>query len=261
MKLSIQRFNLTFKKSVVSIALAGLLALSGIFSHSASQVCFAQETTKTTNTDMPGTIDDRRGPLFKKFAWFNSQKSRPNQRRYALEVRDWANKPKPFLGAFLFSCLVSGLAIAFFPGTVKNARRVCRKHYWKCFGRALLTNISLFMLFRIFIESQLTVPLAILFAGTLELLLVAGLAVSICMIGESLLTKLKFDKIASFSSRPAIRNLLIIITGCLVTALIVQIPDLGKLPRIGVRLIMLIATLGEGGLLYCLSNSRKEESL
>lgn len=178
------------------------------------------------------------------------------QKKYAVEIRKWANKPKPPIAAFLFCCLLSGLALGFFPRLAEAAKETCRKHYWRCFGRALVTNISLFIMFRIFVDNKVTQPLAILFAGVLQFLLIAGLAISILMVGESLVGKLRLDSPGFVATRPRLKNILIIFAGALITTLFIQIPDLGKLPKPGMRIVLLIATLGEGGLLAYL---RKRE--
>lgn len=234
--------------SVAALAMAfACLIANASFSPGIAQMPMTKEQIQQNKTDNFSFLD--------RLAALKREREMQPGRRYALEVREWLNEPKPPLATFLFSALVSALALAFFPGAIETATRHCKKHYWRCFGRALLTNICLFLLFRVSIESKITTPLALLFAGVLELFIAAGLALGIIMMGESLLAKLAPNFL---QDRPRARKTLIILLGSLFATLIIQIPGLGRLPRPGSRLMLLLATLGEGGLLALLQNKNKE---
>lgn len=236
--------------SVAALAMIFVFQIANAsFSPGIAQTPENREQIQKQKTDSFGILD--RLATLKK-----DGEMRPG-RRYALEVREWLNEPKPPLATFLFSALVSAIALAFFPGAVETATRHCKQHYWRCFGRALITNICLFLLFRVSIESNITTPLALLFAGVLELFIAAGLALGIIMIGESLLAKLSPDFL---KDRPRARKTLIILLGSLFATLIIQIPALGRLPRPGSRLMLLLATLGEGGLLALLQKKKENQS-
>lgn len=241
-------------RSRFAIAMAALALVlfsligSASYSPAIAQMPEPKEQNQLQKVDSFGILD--------RLAAVKKEREKRLGRRYALEVKEWLNEPKPPLATFLFNVLVSALALAFFPGTIEAATRLCKQHYWRCFGRALLTNISLFLLFRVSIESKITTPLAFLFAGVLEFFIAAGLALGIIMIGESLLSRLAPNFL---QDRPRIRKTLIILLGSLFATLIIQIPGLGRLPRPGSRLMLLLATLGEGGLLALLQKRNENE--
>lgn len=169
------------------------------------------------------------------------------------EVREWANTPKPPGQFFILCALISVIALGFFPKLTRESQNACKEKFWRCFGRAILTNICLILLFRVFIGAKVTAPLAILFAGFYELLLVAGLAISTCLIGSVVLGKLGIEKVSFVENHPKLKYFLIVLVGCFIMTLIAQTPGIGKLPHIGIRLAILIAALGEGGLLAVLA--------
>ena len=177
----------------------------------------------------------------------------------AQEFRKWANEKKPPARTFALCLLLSLIGVGFFPELIEKAKAACRSEFWRCFGRAFLLNICLLVLFRAFLETKVTLPASILFVGFFELLLMAGLAVSICLIGEGIATKSGITKIEAIKRRPKLSAFVIVFIGCFLITLLTQIPGIGQLPPIGVRLAILIAALGEGGLITIFLNRNKVE--
>ncbi len=253
-----KKLNYKFKlpeKILLWLSLS-ILAITLLFSVSPVEAQTQPEVQETVQSARQESVSEKKSFLDNFPRLQKERQKLKKKKKYVVEIQNWQNKPKPPVASFLFCCLISGLAIGFFAGLSEESKAACKSHYWRCFGRALVANISLFVMFRIFIENKVTQPLAILFAGVLQLLLVAGLAVSILMIGESLVTRLKLDRPQFISLRPKLKNLLIIFAGSLIACLLIQIPDLGRLPKPGMRIVLLIATLGEGGLLAVLRRKR-----
>lgn len=182
----------------------------------------------------------------------------PNERRIAQQTfRKWANEPKPFGATLLLCIFISSISLGFFPKATKEAVACVKSSFWSCLGRAILTNICLIILFRVFITSKATMPISFMMIGILELLLLIGLSISIYLIGERITNRIGLNKLEILSSRHRVRTFISIFVGSILIALIVQIPELGKFPPIGVRLATLIAALGEGGILISLLAKQK----
>lgn len=175
-----------------------------------------------------------------------------NKRIAQQEFRQWANEAKPFGKTALLCVFIAVIGLGFFPRVMEISQNAVRTSFWRCLGRALVTNVSLLILFRVFVGAKATVPLSILLIGLTELLLLAGLAVSICLFGNQIAKRTGIQNLSFIKSRPKIGHLISISIGSILMALLVQIPELGQLPPIGTRLAVLIATVGEGGLLVYL---------
>ncbi|MBX9696180.1 MAG: hypothetical protein K2Z81_27575, partial [Cyanobacteria bacterium] len=174
---------------------------------------------------------------------------RSHEQAPIVAFRLWAKSPKPFvpmLGIFIF---VGILGNAFFASQIAVAQECCRLQFWRCLGRAFLVGVMIGMSQRILLALKLTVPLSILLAGVVQFCLFAGLCVAITLIGERILKKTGISQIPWLSEHPRVYMFLRIVVGSLLLALIGQIPSIGRLPQIGIRLVMLVAILGAGGLL------------
>jgi hypothetical protein len=166
-----------------------------------------------------------------------------------LSFKHWASERKRFFPSFMF-CFFAGLiGVAFFPKQIAVAQQCCTTRFWSCLGRSILILITLLISVIVLDRLVITAALATLLVAILELILIAGLAVGVSVIGERVVDRTGLAKMNFFISHPRFATFTKILIGSLIIALIVQIPGLGKLPRIGIRIATLIAILGAGGLL------------
>jgi hypothetical protein len=169
-------------------------------------------------------------------------------RRPLLAFRIWANRPKPFIPSFLFCLIVSSAAWAFMSKPLTSAGSFCRKRFWRSLFLGVFATIFAVFLARLLFLTQIGTPLAICLAGALQLGLLLGLSVVSSLLGEAVLTK--FGQSESLASSPRAKRLLELAIGALIFALLLRIPGVFGLPRIGVRVVLLICQLGLGGLIY-----------
>ncbi|MBI2810235.1 MAG: hypothetical protein HYX67_05340 [Candidatus Melainabacteria bacterium] len=141
------------------------------------------------------------------------------RRRPLLYFRMWANKPLPMVPSFLFLLFITVVASELMPAFTTAAR-------------------ALF-------ASEIGVPLAVLSLAVLEFFLLVGTTISVTLIGQTILSVLS-PKRAPSAKRHWVKRLAAPLVGSLLLSLLLIIPPLGILPRVGIRLIMLLSFLGMG---------------
>lgn len=166
-----------------------------------------------------------------------------------MAFRRWAYQSKPFVPAFLFSLFIGLVGTSFFPKNITVAQECCMKSFWRSLGRAFLAITVLVIFIRILILLQVTVPLATVLVAVLQLAIISGLSVGISLLGDRIFCKTGLAKLSFMEEHPRWATFFRILIGSLLIALICQIPGIGRLPRIGIRIVVLIAILGLGGLL------------
>jgi len=169
--------------------------------------------------------------------------------RPGLTFRAWANKPKPFLASFLFCAFISIIGTGFFPGFINSARAATRKKFWSCLGVSVMVLITGLMLSTVLYLIEIGITLAHLIAACLQLILLAGLCVAVSTMGHAILARTGLSRSDWAARHPRLFNLLVVFTGSLLFALMVQIPGFGKIPPVGIRIAVLLALVGAGGLL------------
>ncbi len=173
-----------------------------------------------------------------------------------MAFRRWAHERKPFFPTFLFCLFVGLVGVSFFPTSISNAEEACKKSFWRCLGRAFLVGTVLVISVRILNQLQITLPLSTVLLAVLQMGILAGLSVGISLIGDRLIIKTGFAKLPFMAEHPRLVTFMQILIGSLMIALIAQIPGIGRLPRIGIRIALLIAILGVGGLLKARQRSQ-----
>jgi len=205
----------------------------------------------------PGMDDEDRARIekFKRLvpdrwrAWLPDARRQAHHHTPVLSYKYWSNEPKRFAPTLLF-CLFTGLVgVAFFSRQVTVAQECCKTQFWRCFFKASLSGITLLISVIVLDRLGITGALATTLLAVLELVVVAGLSVGVSLIGERVLEKTGLARLEYFKSHPRMTTFTKVFIGSLIIALIVQIPGLGRLPRIGIRIATLIAVLGAGGLL------------
>lgn len=165
----------------------------------------------------------------------------------------WANLPKPFGPCFLFILFISVSVTSVMPVWVKKAEMFCKQSFWRTFFVGCLIATLTITLIRGALLSMFGWPMSVLVAGAFQLSLLVGLSVMVLLIGESLGYYLKLD---AWIKRPDVRRLACLVLGTLICVALLQIPGIGILPKIGTRLVAMLALVGLGGLY----RSRQRES-
>lgn len=185
------------------------------------------------------------------------QSRQANRKGPLMVFRHWAQERKPFVATFLFCMFIGLLGSAFFPNQVSVAQECCRSQFWKCLGKAILVGMTVIVTVRILDLLLIANPLTTLLLALLELAVVAGLSVGVSLIGEGL-TRNTLENSDYFKTHPRLATFTKIFLGSLILAIIVQIPGAGLLPRIGIRIALLVAILGAGGLLKTKFGTQRE---
>ncbi|HEY9870534.1 MAG TPA: hypothetical protein V6D08_15320, partial [Candidatus Obscuribacterales bacterium] len=171
--------------------------------------------------------------------------------------RAWADKPLPVVPAFLF-CLVTGLAAwALLPGTLGAAEELCRSSFWKSLLAGAFTVVAGAIFARCLFVSQIGQPLAWLTLGVLEFGLILGTAVSSKLIGDSILARSGLAGKAPLAGRAWLERAIPLAVGTALVCLLLLIPGFAGFPRIGIRLVMLVAFLGFGGVVRAATAGRR----
>jgi len=161
--------------------------------------------------------------------------------------RHWANKPLRVVPAFFFILFATIVAQELAPARISASRDCCRKQFWRSFWRGSLLGILMVSLARPLFKSEIGMPLGWMVIACLEFLLLAGLTISTTLIGERLMGWMPFMK--EPRKHPLLCRVLVALAGTVFVALILAIPGLGRLPRLGTRLCMLLCVLGAGAFL------------
>jgi hypothetical protein len=157
----------------------------------------------------------------------------------------WANERKRFFPAFAFLLFTSILISSCAPRWMTSAQGECKHHFWKSFLQGLLMVALGITAVRAGLVTMIGWPMAVLLAGLLQIALLGGLSCLILLIGQAFGHYLRLEK---WITRPDVRRLTCIVIGCLLIALMLQIPGVATLPRIGTRLVAMLAIVGLGGL-------------
>jgi hypothetical protein len=165
----------------------------------------------------------------------------------------WANQRKPFGPSLVFLLFFSVTLSSLLPRWMSKSQVECKSHFWKSFLHGALVLAVAITSVRASLLTMIGWPLAIICMGLVQLFVIAGLTVLVLSLGQSIGFHLKVEK---WITRPDVRRLFCILIGAVVCAALLQIPGVGILPRIGTRLVMLLAVVGVGGLF----RSRHRES-
>lgn len=167
------------------------------------------------------------------------------RRRPLLYFRMWANKPLPPVLSFLFLLFISLVASEVMPSRLEVARRYYATHYWRSLWSGIVACLLFVTLARALFASEIGVPLAIVSLAALEFFVLIGVAISSSLVGQTVLSIFS-GKQAAPLKRQWFERLAAPLLGSFLLTLLLLIPPLGILPRIGIRLIMLLSFLGMG---------------
>ncbi len=175
----------------------------------------------------------------------NSLKKEDLRRRPLLYFRLWANKPLPLVPSFLFLFFITVVASEIMPARMEVARRYYANNYWRSLWSGILATLLFTTSARALFASEIGVPLAVVSLAALEFFILIGTTISTTLIGQTILSVLN-PKRAPATTRHWAKRLAAPLVGSLLLSLLLIIPPLGILPRVGIRLIMLLSFLGMG---------------
>lgn len=174
--------------------------------------------------------------------------NRPPEHQPMRAFRSWLQSKRPFIPVFLILMFSSLTVCSFFPTQIATAQDACRRQFWRCIGKGILVTILTATAARILVAINFT-HLALVAMAFVQFVALAGLCVSISLIGTRILDKCGLSEKSWMLAHPRWAVFFAVLIGCLIVALITQIPGLGRFPKLGLRIVMLIAILGAGGLL------------
>lgn len=182
-----------------------------------------------------------------------------NVRRPFLFFRDSINKPwKPFKLFLMMIGLAAALGLLA-PAAVRAATDKCRSRFFGSLAAAFIFTICLLTLARFAFQSEALVPLALLSIGVVQFAYVLGIGLGINVICRILMVRLTDNKkLTALQKRLWSVGLVFAVSSSL--ALISMVGNLGRLPRLGNRLVILVAIIGLGGLLASLYSRYRNES-
>ncbi len=172
----------------------------------------------------------------------------PALRRPFLFVREMINQKWPVGRFFILLLLTAGLTKLIIPGLVGGSLRRIRQKFFAAVACALLYSTILFSAARVAFHTTGFEPLALLCLALVQGGFVVGLGLGANLFATIL--QLKFIGARQLSTVK--NNLLYIVCLLAVVALLTLIstvPEIWRFPRIGNRVVILVAMIGLGGLI------------
>lgn len=181
------------------------------------------------------------------------------RRRPMMYWRRFADRQLPPIRTFLFLLFFNTTICLAFRKRVEVASRCVSMSFWKSLFVGIIFVVLMATGARFCFDSALYTPCALLILGVVELLSLAGLAVSSRTVGLALMNKLGYttespaDHSIDEGASPAQKQsklayLAPVFVGTILFTLITLLPGLGPLPRLGTRFVMWFSLLGMGAL-------------
>lgn len=228
----------------------------------------SQEPVKDKEQPSSSTWGSRPDFLAKKFPWLNPEESPPivldnNLRRPFLFFRDAINQRWPLGRLFLIIMLSACLTKIFAKKMVAGAQERCRKNFLICLASAFIFTTILLSVSRLAFHTDALVPMALGCIAIVQISYIVGMGLGINIFANTF-SDLICNRLGhnSKETRKTIlaRWFALVVTTVILTA-IAAIPELGRLPRLGNRLVVLVAIIGLGGLISDMrTKSRNRES-
>ncbi len=247
-KIKIETYLRSSKFLARAIVIAfGLLISASCFFCSAA---FAQEDPAPVSISAANVPDDTEAgsPFAALMPHLHPEMSKEDlRRRPLLYFRMWANKPLPLVPSFLFLFFITVVASEIMPARMEVARSYYVSHYWRSLWSGIVACLLFTTSARALFASEIGVPLAVVSLAALEFFVLIGASISTTLIGQTILSVLSAKRApAPATKRHWAKRLAAPLVGSLLLSLLLIIPPLGILPRVGIRLIMLLSFLGMG---------------
>jgi hypothetical protein len=174
-------------------------------------------------------------------------------RRPLLYWRSWANQRLPF-GRILGLLIVVSLTINYFiEPKILEAGLIYRQKWLRCFSVGVLLFTFGMIAAGIMSRMGLFAPIGVLLVATIQLAGLIGLTIGSHAIGD---TALQLTGLNEKFPKPWLKTLSRFTIGCLLLSLFLLLPAMGTLPRMGTRMLALVAAAGAGSIFLAL-RSRK----
>ncbi len=166
--------------------------------------------------------------------------------------RRWSVGP---LFCFLF--FVSAMLKVFLPGLTNLTTTRCRTNLYASLSSAFIYGTVIVTLIRFSFYNDDLAPMGIFTFGLLQLSFALGSCLGTNLFAHNLYSFItRKGEPARLAPRALIYGICLTVVA-LVMTLVSTIPNLGQLPRVGNRMVMLVAALGLGGLVNWVVNSQK----
>jgi hypothetical protein len=176
-------------------------------------------------------------------------------RRPLFYWRSWANQKLPF-GRVLGMLLMVSLTINFFiEPKILQSGLLYRKKWLRCFGLGILFFTISLISAGVLSRMGLFVPLSTLLVATVQTIGLIGLTIGAHAIGD---TTLKLARLNDKLSKPWMKTLAKFSVGCLLLSLFVLMPGRGAFPRMGTRMLALVAAAGAGSFFLAIRTKKSE---
>lgn len=167
-------------------------------------------------------------------------------RRPFLYWREWINQTLPWNRVlYVYFCATTALQI-FFGKTLVNAKEYYERKWLRNLGVGLLFGIIGMTLVGSMARMGLYAPLATVLLAAIQFVSLMGLTIAASTIGGAVLRVTRIDQRLK---RPWLQNFIPLWMGIFILSFLVLIPGFGMLPRLGNRLLSLIAAAGTGAFL------------
>ncbi len=186
-----------------------------------------------------------------------------NLRRPFLFFRDAINQSWPLGRLFFVTLLSACLAKLFAANMVAGALERCRRNFLICIASAFLYTTILLSLSRLAFQTEALIPMALGCIALVQLSYIVGMGLGVNIFANIIngMISKRFGQTSAGNKRSAIGCWLALFATVTVLTAISAIPELGRLPRLGNRLVVLVAIIGLGGLISDLrTKSRNRES-
>jgi len=169
-----------------------------------------------------------------------------------------ANRPWSLGPLFCFLFMVSALLKLCLPRLVTAATNRCRTNFFASLSTAFIYATVLITLIRFAFLSEDLTAMGVFIFGLLQLSFALGSILSVNLFAQNL-----YNIVASKKEPHGAAVTVFVWGGCLVVAAAIitaisLIPMIGPLPRLGNRMVMLLATLGLGGLVHLIAGTQRQ---
>jgi hypothetical protein len=174
-------------------------------------------------------------------------------RRPLVYWRSWANQRLPF-GRILGLLIIVSLTINYFiEPKILEAGLIYRQKWLRCFSIGVLLFTFGMIGAGIMSRMGLFAPVGVLLIATIQLSALIGLTIGAHAIGD---TTLKLSGLNNKFPKPWLKTLSKFTVGCLLLSLFLLLPGVGRLPRMGTRMLALVAAAGAGSIFLALRSPK-----
>lgn len=227
-----------------------------------------QAASNSQGGNAPSTWNTRPGFIAKKFHWINLEESPPivldnDLRRPFLFFRDAVNQRWPLGRLFFILMLSACVAKIFAKRMVAGAQECCRKNFLVCLASAFLYTTILLSASRLAFQTDALAPMALGCIAIVQISYVVGMGLGINIFANTFsdLVCKRLSQESQETRKKILISWFAVAATTLILTAIAAIPELGRLPRLGNRLVVLVAIIGLGGLISDMrTKSRNRES-